>query len=569
MFLHSVYRLFDEAYILRYFPAHSMRYYYLKDLLMLSGEKSTISTICNKAILLWIAPVSYLIFFSSMSCFPFMDLPNHLTRAFIISDLNFKPDSLFHSLFEFVWFYVPYLMQDLVLGSMMRQYGVTFAGIILLTFSVLGPWLAGLYAGKALGLPAERLLILSGFLLYLSTNWFVLSGFTAYSLGFMFSLLAIGNWIYFLRQTAWIENLTQKKSLPLAYSFFALYVLSSVLAYCFNLAPFFFLALSVPFLALCYFIISLFRGFTTKSFFLFALSLLPFLCISLWHLSASASFNGSLKPIVYRPLLQKLLSLATPFYRFNLSIDLIFLFLLLMVFFTLHRLKQVDTRDFANAEGFGIRNNQLYLLLSVFLTVVWLCLPVGAGTGLWDIDNRAIPFMAFFSFIWILGRPAPRTLSGPMRSSITIVSLLALLNLAYLYYYFAPLNQQACNYQEFIETLPEKSVVLPVNTRNPVGRVNALQHQGSFYVLKKQGLIPYLFFGSVQTQFSYFNYRLPLPAPSEFWYERDLPVDWSLIAEHYDYVLANGEMNQDRYPNDLLSPIARSEGGVLYQVKKN
>src|SRR5690349_6144034 len=67
----------------------------------------------------------YVVFFAQLTSFPMQDLPNHLARAVVLSDLIFHDGARFGHVFEFHPMLIPYSAGDAVLTSCVELLGPT------------------------------------------------------------------------------------------------------------------------------------------------------------------------------------------------------------------------------------------------------------------------------------------------------------------------------------------------------------------------------------------------------------------------------------------------------------
>ena len=90
-------------------------------------------------------------------------------------------------------------------------------------------------------------------------------------------------------------------------------------------------------------------------------------------------------------------------------------------------------------------------------------------------------------------------------------------------------------------------------------------HAGSFLVIDRQALTPYLFSAENGDPMTYFHYLRRPYAPSETWYRAAEPVDWRAVECAYEYVLAMQPFDAQRLPLPTAT-IARNRTASLLKI---
>jgi hypothetical protein len=117
-------------------------------------------------------------------------------------------------------------------------------------------------------------------------------------------------------------------------------------------------------------------------------------------------------------------------------------------------------------------------------------------------------------------------------------SLLAVGNFGSLAWFLPRQNRLVAQYREAVRTIPARKIVLPIQTRERDGNTYPLRHAAAFYVLDREGYIPYLFSqvnGGGPS--GYFLDHSTIYRPPQDWYLRGAAADWEQVARTYDYVV--------------------------------
>jgi len=138
----------------------------------------------------------YASFALSLGNAPLQDMPNHLARAHILSDLVFNDGATFGHWFKFNFTFTPYLGGDLVLAALDKCFGVSTTARLWIAASILLLPLSVKFALGAQG--SSRITAITGSIVafYLATDWFFVMGFLNYQLSIAMAIFAYG---WFLR----------------------------------------------------------------------------------------------------------------------------------------------------------------------------------------------------------------------------------------------------------------------------------------------------------------------------------------------------------------------------------
>jgi hypothetical protein len=206
------------------------------------------------------------------------------------------------------------------------------------------------------------------------------------------------------------------------------------------------------------------------------------------------------------------------------------------------------------------------VLLSAVFVIVYIALPVETG-GVYDVDNRALPYATTFLVIAFLVAYDGIVSAGRL-AAFTAMTACAL-NLGILAANMVPENAFLTDYRKLTRQIPDGASTFPVATRPAVGRYQSTAHAGAFATLEAAGLTPYLFAADLNPPMSYFSYREPRPyAPSTFWYYRgDDKVDWPRIAMSYDFILVTKPVDIAHIAT-RAKIVAENDSGVLLRIMK-
>jgi hypothetical protein len=382
--------------------------------------------------------------------------------------------------------------------------------------------------GKNLTLRARLFIFLVS--LFLSTDWFFLSGFMAFRLSLALIVVSL----------AIAEVLRRRWSMRV----FAAYVVVLVLGYLTHLSAPMFLCVALGVSALA----ALWFGTTTvrrESYLL-----VPLLVILVWHFGFVAtprSGGGSVGIDWARPgggmaVIRKVRDLNFEFIDFHwkLAKPTLILFAACLLLPTGLEFNRSGFRKPAVVQG---------LVLAAAFLAVYFVLPFRyGGEDLMYLDVRAlpmIPLMLLFAWVPSLSLTAGKN-AFAATLALALAVLLAVVNLAYVTVALTNANDWINQYRSLELWIPRGSYVLPVHTET---KQPHLLHVGSHVVTDRSAVSPYLFNRDDGNPQRYFRYRDKPYTPHPQWYRTqlngskstrdpvDAAVDWNRVACTYDFLL--------------------------------
>jgi hypothetical protein len=213
------------------------------------------------------------------------------------------------------------------------------------------------------------------------------------------------------------------------------------------------------------------------------------------------------------------------------------------------------------------------LLIAIAFVGVYILLPRDYADAAY-VDVRALAVVTLFLLItsaWL-----SNTVDGQGYGQVAVTAFALLVvaaNLGWIALRQRPLELWMSQYRAVVAAVPEKAHVLPVSTHAKVGTFYPFLHAGSFLVLDRGALMPYLFSGNGGDPMKFFTYVRRPYMPHESWYldqlnwrnavpasytvhgevytwrfqysTRDgvwkpatmVPVDWARVACEYDWLL--------------------------------
>jgi len=482
-------------------------------------------------------------FFMVAPSFPFLDLPNHSARCFIMSELLFSGTSHFSDFYSLRLGFVPYLLGDLVYAMLFKVFDWSLAERLWVTSAYICLPLAVCFYAYARRLKPLRILLLLLLSMYLATNYYFLSGFLHYQIGMAVAFLTLGAWEYFCRS----------KSLSTIYLSIA--GLGLLLTYFTHAAAAFFLMVSMGSIIA----IRMYHG--RISFEKILLSCLPMGALGLFLLIRGGADSGLSNPIVkYRSFGSKILSFWGPIIRFDPGIDFL-LFALFLFALTIPLLSSISRGNFKFDKKF-LLNSELFFVSTVCF-LFYLILPVGANS-VNDIDVRALPFFLLFC---ALGFAEKKTaLQIPQ---IAVALILVTLNFSYLGFEFEKTESQIKLYKEAVLQIPTGHRLLSVGTVPDVGRIQPFVHLATPYaaqVSEHSGNVPYLFTLNIRQPQTYFKTKDTLTAPSPFWYLRGEQIDWKNYSDLYDFLIVTRPFEVNRFTGLRLEAYFENEGASVFRI---
>ena len=520
----------------------------------------------------------YIIFWSTLRTLPFLDFPNHLTRCYVISKLLSDPISHFHQFFSFNFSFTPYILGDLLLSSLVHCTSLDFAAVLWPAVCFLSLPAALTFYLRQLRFEKGQITLAQLFSLYLSSNWFFLSGFFNYQLSVSLVFVSLGFWERVMARFIPLHSEAGRGGV--GYINYGLFILAVTSVYLMHFAGFFFLCL----------ILAVNAGFYMwkrgRSIRVVLLSLIPSIVIGGIHVLRavvfSPGFGSGRNTMIFRSPFSKLTAIGTMFVRFDYTVNII----LFIAFVILVVGAVLINRNGTFPLKKETRTGQ-HLLFVIALVFVYAVLPVSASgfgvSDVADVDNRALPFIFIFSLFVGLGAGAtsvdgkkaqegfyPNSKSSCLRKVYLISTvLLTLANLSYLVVHLTPYESKLKEYKQAILAIPENKVVLPIATWKADGRIEVDLHFGALYTALRGGITPYLFSGDRNFPPTYFRYRQPRYAPNLFWYKRKQGVvDWGRVQSTYDYIIATKPLDMGQIDLPTMVEIFSNNSTSVYTLRK-
>ena len=440
---------------------------------------------------------------------PFLDFPNHLARSVVMADALFDHGVRFAQAFTVKLSLSTYVLGDLALASLVEAIGPDRAGPIwaALVFLSLPASLA--YLARSLSLSA--IACATAFLIgcYLGSTWFFLAGFFSFQLAVSSSLVVAACLFRQCERPSWGR--------------LAAIIAVTTLGYFFHITTVLFVCLLCAVVAVAYPAPLRRRALASGA------PLLIASCLLIWGVvdPAAATHGGS----DWGGITAKILRLVSPFVRFGPRLELVCALPLAL-------LAWLGFQNWKNLRGDG--RAVLCAVMAAAFLALYCVLPVSQGHG-YDVDVRALAPM-YTSFVLLLLMAVDR---GSARLQITAWvagACLAVVNLWCLQHELTPLNRTIGLYRTLLQTVPEKSTLLPVSAAPNVGRHQAYLHAGSWATIDRGAITPYLFSGSTGEAMSYFRYARVPEAPSIFWATRPgyAPPDCAQVTRDFEYVSVIG-----------------------------
>jgi hypothetical protein len=530
------------------------------------------------ALLLYAA---YVVYFARLSSFPFQDYPNHLARGVALADLLFHHGQRFGQVFEFHFMLVPYLLHDLLLAGCIELLGLTAGATVFSTLVLLSLPLALLFYMRANNLAPRAQLLVFLLSLYLSTDWFFLMAFMAFRLAVAMILVSM----------AMADLLRQRWSGGL----YAGYIGVLVVGYLIHLT-------SIVFFAPVLVISALVRLWFSTTTMRRELALLaPVLVLMALHFGLLVEPYSATNPPAYAFVwgspIGKLKALTFEFERFDGRPSKPMMLMLAVCLLWPIR------RAISRASLTKPRVIENLAVAAAFLAV-FIMLPSEYADSSF-VDVRALPMALLFLMFACLNLP-DAALEGRTFNTAPVLALAALLaigNLAYLALHMSPNNTYVADYRAVAAYLPPNSRVLAVHTRRKQMDIAPFLHIGSFAVIDRTAIIPYLFSGDRGDPMKFFRYRYKPYMPDESWYiarkvwnkstDRTfevngreyrwkfdevpgqwywhmidiVPIDWNRVACDYDYLLFTMPFDMNLV-GVATRPVAMNNSAALLAVDK-
>ena len=492
--------------------------------------------------------LAYITVFAWFSPLTLQDYPNHLARAYVMADLLFQHGAQFGQSYQFHFLWTPYVSGDLLLAALTYATGPNAASAIwaIVTFLSLP---AAVYAYlRVMRVSTEVMLLMLFISLYLSTDTFFVKGFLEFRLSVALTLVAL----------ALVQLLRQQWSGVR----FGIYAALIVLAYLTHLAAIAFIAAALGGSALWR--IGLRKSRIDREIYLF----IPIMGVLAWHLVVALAYRQPGDFVAqhndWGTIETKLGRLSWDLVRYHgrpdsLVMAAVLAFLLLCL----------GGRRFWSREGILTAQVLEPLAYTVLFFGLYIVLPFEQTEASY-IDVRALALAPFFLVLGVLHLPqSTAAWSARLKSSaIALAAAVACINLGYLTWYFHKQGAWLPQYRAIVARIPPNSTVLPVYTERKLGNVFLHLHVGSFAVIDRHALIPYLFSGDAGHPMKYFRYLHRPAAPDELWYHSgsDSTVDWAQVAREYQYLLIIKPFEADRI-RIRTRTVAENDAAVLMAVE--
>jgi hypothetical protein len=492
----------------------------------------------------------YVALIARLTSFPYLDFPDHLARAKVLADLLFHHGARWGGIFAFHWRFVPYLLHDLVLTSLVATLGTTAGGIAFLELTALSLPCALLYYMHVHKLAPQARLPVLLVSLYLTTDWFFLVGFAAFRLAIALLVVCI----------ALADRLRERWSTGL----YAAYLAVVLAGYLEHLTVIAFLAATLVVSAGVR--LAFLRTTARREVFL----ALPVMALLALYFGVLTMPHHSASPGVYAfdwgTVGQKIRNLQGEFYRYGGRTNLPMMALLAFCLLWPVRRDLISRRLLEPAVLEQIA-------LAVTFVGVYAVLPV-TYSGAAYVDVRALPMVVLFILFAALNlaREPARNPGPASAAAVAAAVLLAGLNLGYIGWHLEKDNTWVRRYRDVVAGVPRGALVFPIYTW-PKATFLPLFHADAFVLLDRESLIPYLFAGNRGDPMSYFSFHHRPYTPVDIWYrlqqrwnrspvfsfrvqgqsyrwpfrydpnERDwrpavlAPVDWDKIACQYPYII--------------------------------
>ena len=458
---------------------------------------------------------------------PWCDLPGHLARIAILGKILFSSGDYYGRHYSFHWMFAPYILWDLLAAVTGRFLPLVANGLLWTAIAFLGVVASGWHLAKVRLRSSAQVRTLAVLSVLIASGWFFAMGFFAYQLGFALSLtaLALGHGI-------------RRAGARATAGRHALYALTVAACYLAHLGGYLGLCLISGAAGLAAVLEN--RRNVRRELGLLA----PPSALVAWHaLAALSSDDGRAGVYVYGAVSRKFLALSSPWLRLPLRWDWplaagVALSLLLLAFRARRALKTLSPRALLTDDAF---------LAVAFLSAAYAILPQG-GLGGWDDDTRMLPYLFYFSFLW-LASLQPRADGAGARPTGPEAVLLATAWIALfaLVVQLWPYNRRMRDYRDLLGQIPPRKLVLPVSTEPPLGRLAPTLHQGDLYAALREGSTPYLF-ARRNGPIPFFDFREGSGAPDIFWYVRSLPPEWGRMSPPCDYVVVAKPFDPARLP---------------------
>ena len=461
---------------------------------------------------------AYVIYFAQLTSLPLQDFPNHLARARIIDDLLFNGGAHFGGQYTVQLAPTPYVLHDLVLATLIHVFGTTAAAAVFIGIVLLSLPCALLFYMRVTGISPRTQLAVLVLSLFLSTDWFFLMGFLAFRLAVALVVLGL----------AMAESVRSRWSL-MRYAMYVAVLIAGYLTH-FSAPVFFLVVISIS--AATRLILR------TSTLEREAQLVLPVVALIALHVAFPYNAPGPGQPDSYAydagRLSDKLFYWSYEFGRFGgrMSLPLMLMLALCVLFGIWRALRPAFLKSPLVVEN---------LLIAAAFVGVYILLPRDYADAAY-VDVRALSMITLFTLItsaWLshsVGRGGYDNLA--VRAFVLLV---VAMNLGWVALRLKPLDHWMSRYREIVAAAPMRARVLTVSTQGKIGSFYPFVHAGSFLVLDREAMMPYLFSGNGGDPMRFFFYVNRPYKPHEGWYFDQLkwreavPATYSVLGERYTW----------------------------------
>ena len=495
---------------------------------------------------------AYTAIFAWLSAFSLQDYPNHLARAVAMSDLLFHGGERFGDLYQYHFAAVPYVLGDLLLAGAVELFGVRGATTLWIAVVIASLPLALLFYLRATKIaPPGQMLILT-LSLYLSTDGFLFMGFLTFRLAIAITVVGL----------ALVQRLREEWSALR----FAVYCAVVVLGYLVHLSTLVFLVAAIAASAALRLWL---RSTSVRKEVYF---LVPLGIVGLWQFGvgdhAHAASDMTESNYDWGSWYWKIRHLQWDFMRFyGTRIDGRTERLLLLAF-AISALWPLRGR-LSRAAFLQPAVLEMLLLTAVFF-LMYIVLPSTFG-GASYLDLRPLALVPIFLLIACAYFPDNASPAHDARvyAPLALAMLIATVNLAYLTVHFVEDNAWMARYRAIVAAVPQRARVLPLYPGTD--ELRPFMHAGSFAVIDRSAVIPYLFSGNRGNPQTYFRYtRMPYAPPPSWYYlaERAATrVDWRAVGCSYDFLLVTKPFELSRI-GVPTTPVVENASASLLAVAR-
>jgi len=364
---------------------------------------------------------------------PLTDLPNHLSRIYIL--INYETIPFFQSHFDIVIQPIPNLAQDIIVGALGQVFDIWTANRIFLLICVIlfatGCQLVANpnYEGSQISLAGMH----ASFLIY---GWIFLYGLVNYCFGISLFFITYGLW------RRWSSALNVNRALVLTLLAFGVYIS--------HLSAIAMMGIAVL-LTRCYEFATKEAKFSSPRI---AIDLSMFILPSVAFL-AFVRGDGNVG-VVSWDFLEKLLALPGPFKSYDLWMDALCVCSAVLIY------------SWCAFRGNLVFNNKT-LFVGISFLFVFLIAPLNFFTG--DADKRAL----LPGFVFVLCSINMRSLTRPVKILVGLLFCLLISRQAIIAHRWVQISQMVDSEREKLKILPPNSKIYPLFNIDPARPIPKLE----------------------------------------------------------------------------------------------